>query len=185
MDFRGDFKNACEGYSMESICVLLQLFGISCVAGVIVALFDCDVKIKLLVAIVIPVIAFLGLAFTTCRTALLSAVDRIFNLTVTKQLVFTKIKDDWSGSSRWDNSLICKFYDKKLIVDRRKLICKDEMGKRVVLRSVMSSKKCQAIASKIDANSGWEETVTYGKLSHIILKYESKDDFSRMLNRKL
>ena len=41
-----------------------------------------------------------------------------------------------------------EFYDKKLIVDRRKLICKDEMGKRVVLRSVMSSKKCQTVEAE-------------------------------------
>ncbi len=90
------------------------------------------------------------------------------------------ITEDYSPSSHW-GSVIPKLYPKQLNVSRNKLICTDEGGKTLRLRTAMSGKKWQLLFDSIESDPQ-PRANTFGKLTHIVISYDDKDDLCFQLN---
>ncbi len=118
------------------------------------------------------------------RIGLLSRLESKRRLFVSTLVSITKIQDEYSPSGRW-NSIIPKLYPPHLRVNRYRIIGRDSIGNMINLRCAISGEKWQLIHDNIGEGIGWDRLITYGKLTHIILSFDNKDDISFKLNRNL
>ena len=112
--------------------------------------------------------------------AILGFFERKLGLFLQKKIKIVRITEDYSPSGHW-GSVIPKLYPKQVNVSRNKLICTDEDGKRLRLRSAMSGKKWQLLFDSIEANPS-QCTVTFGKLTHIVISYDDQNELCFQLN---
>ncbi|MBQ6569495.1 MAG: hypothetical protein IJL87_04490 [Clostridia bacterium] len=115
------------------------------------------------------------------RIGLLSYAEQKKERFVTEKVQFVSIADEYSASGHW-GSVIPALYDKKLRMGRYKIKCTDQNGKLIRLRCAVSGKKWQIISDYITLGDSLPLVVTYGKLTHIIIRYEDKNDMCRKLN---
>lgn len=141
--------------------------------------------------------------FLNYSLALIGTMEQRRELFIRRQVRIQKITREHSFSGRW-GSVISKLYPPNLMVDRYKMICLDENGEKLTLRSAMSLKKYRLLIERIDPacrryHRGRRHerpkpidrtaptelplwTVTIGKYSHIILSYDDKDELCDFLN---
>ena len=102
-----------------------------------------------------------------------------------KTLTVEKIKIAPWGPGHHGENIVHKFYDKKLSVNKYKLICKDEKGKKIVLRTISGAKRIGIISQRIYEGLSTECTVYYGKYTRIAMYYKSDDGWTNPLNYTL
>ncbi len=132
---------------------------------------------------IIPAFFFIEV-IVNYRIGLLALWERKKQLFVSTKVCIIEMREEYSPSGRW-NSIIPKLYPPHLGVNRYRLIVKDSIGNMIILRCAMSGKKWQLIHDNIGDGIGWNRLVTYGKLTHIILSFDDKDDTSFKFNRNL
>lgn len=116
------------------------------------------------------------------KTPLISLFERKRCEWVTEELTIQKIVKEYDFSSPWYTRTLPKLYSKEQNVDQYKLICRNQAGKRVVLRTAMSAKKYQLLQDRIFSNHSTNCTVSYGKYSKIVMLYRSPDAWTDQLN---
>lgn len=99
-----------------------------------------------------------------------------------QELTIVKISKDYAWSGYLWTSVLPKLYPKEQRVDKYKLICKEESGENIVLRSVMSGKKYQIIQDRIFDSMPTKCTIYYGKISKIIMYYKNDEPWTDILN---
>ena len=112
--------------------------------------------------------------FLNYRIAILSYVEQIFNLTAIDEFKLIKIYDAHSLSGKYGESIINSLYSKKLNMGSYKIKAKG--SKKIKLRTAISGKKWQIISDNIYLCSADNVKVTYGKITHIIISFDKKDD---------
>ena len=122
------------------------------------------------------------------RIGLLSRLESKIGAFISAKICISEIQDEYSASGRW-NSIISKLYPPNLRVNRYRVIGKDGTGNIIKLRCAISGKKWQLIHDSIHDSIcegvEWNRLVTYGKLTHIILSFDDKDDVSYKYNRTI
>ena len=99
-----------------------------------------------------------------------------------QKLTITKISQEFSWAFHWSADGISRLYPKELHFDKYKVVCKNEMGSRVVLRTAISGKKYQIIQNRLFENLDTTCTIYYGKHSKIIMLYKSNKTWTDQLN---
>lgn len=100
----------------------------------------------------------------------------------TRTVEITCVKYENSGTVKYGSgSIISKLYPKEQQVGRYKLICKNQSGKKLILRSVMPWKKYKLLVNRL-LKEPIKCRISYGKLSHVVFKYESDENWARTLN---
>jgi len=120
--------------------------------------------------------------FFNYRLAVLSCIERIFNLTDVKCFRFIKISDAFSFSGKY-GSVIYSLYPKELNMGSYKITAIENTTlKKVKLRTSVPGKKWQIISDNIYYNNADNVYVVYGKLTHIIIDYDSTNLYFCQLN---
>ena len=180
---------AYEPFRREALhCFLLNLLLFS-IFGALLLAVSLKSRIKVheinLLLISIPIFVFeIHLFCTVYRIAILSWIEMAGKVFVTQSLILEEIKEESSPSGRW-GSIIPQLYPKKANYGRYKILCRTEEGKRFKLRCAVNGKNYQIIGNQIWDGPGWKRSVTYGRFSHVILRYNDKDDISFILSRRL
>ena len=174
-----ELHNAYDPYNREALYSLrLDILIVLCLA-ILLALFGALPKYAA-VFWVFPFYFLLELVFNY-SLALLGRIESKKQLYASRQVRIQSIAEEYSPSGHW-GSVIPRLYPKQLNVSRSKLICLDDSGKRLRLRSVVSGKKWQALSDGIEAEPQKLRSVTYGKLTHIVISYDDKDELCFQLN---
>ena len=105
--------------------------------------------------------------------AILSYVEQIFNLMTTDEIKLIKIYNAHSLSGKY-GSIINSLYSKKLNMGSYRI--KAYGSKKIKLRTAISGKKWQIISDNIYLGNADNVRLTYGKLTHIIISFDKKDD---------
>ncbi len=135
-------------------------------------------------AIIVGLLAEISIRYSI---TILSRVEINGRLFETKPVVLEKIIEQGSSGeyNRKYSSIIYRVYPKEACYGRYIILCRTEDGKRIKLRCAVSGKNRQLITTQIWNGPGWKRTVTYGRLSRVILWYNDKDDLSYVLNHRL
>lgn len=109
-------------------------------------------------------------------------IEIVFQKFVRISLIIVDIQLDAYGHKNGEQ--FNKFYDEKLCVNRYKIICRSSKGRKVVLRTVMSRKRMLALQDELrKSNYALACTVTYGRFTHIIWRFENtKDKWADVFN---
>lgn len=104
------------------------------------------------------------------------AIEIKFHQCACADLQIIAIKAENTYSSRGFGNIMPELYDKKLHVDRYKIICRNSSGRKIILRCVMSQKRKLLLLDAIKSSSPLPCSVTYGKFTHIIWHFDNKND---------
>ena len=100
-----------------------------------------------------------------------------------QKVTIIKIVNEYSFSgNRLQGPIIPRLYPAKARVNRYKLICQNEDGKIIRLRSVMSAKKCFVIENRLSKSLSTNCTIYYGKHSKIVMFYKGEEKWTDLLN---
>ena len=167
-----DRKKAYAPYQKESLyCLPVD---ISCVALMIV-FFIYDEKAFFCVTLAWELLWI----FLNHRITLLSFGESLFCHWESQELTLLKDKTEASFYARTSDSIYL-LYPENLRVRKYKIICKNNQGKQIVLRSVMSASKAQLLADTMPMTC----VVLYGRFSHIVFRYQSKEEWAYKCNHK-
>ena len=175
------FERAFAPYRKESVhCLLLDIV-ISIIGFGMFMLMNIP-EIDMGLFLVFPVY-FLVEIFVNYRISILTLIEEHLLCVVRKDVTIENCQLEYSPSGRW-GSVIPKLYPSIMKVARYKIMCTDENGKKVKLRSVMSLKNVQRFRKMVETTSH-PQSVIIGKYSRIILKYCDKNDNTFVLNRRI
>ena len=104
---------------------------------------------------------------------------------VSQELTIKKISKSFSWSSPWYASTMSKLYSKELNFDRYNIICTNNLGEKVVLKTAISGKKYQIIQNRIFENLCTKCYIYYGKYSKIIMFYKNSENWTDQLNHMI
>ena len=167
-------------YFKESI---YQFFSVSCALIIgIVVLIAVDV-VNLMGIVIIAIIVMSMDLVLNHLVSILAIFDIMFKTNKTSVVHIKKIKVVISFTGKYDNA-ITTLYPEEQRVDKYRLICITDDGKKLILRSVMSGKKRQIISDIVRKDGNKSFNITYGRFSHIIISYNGKDDLSKILTRR-
>ena len=127
----------------------------------------------------------IGFAVSECflnyRLSIISVFER--NKAFEKKKVqICQIVEEASWSGHLWTSAISKLYPQSIDAGRYKLICQNDSGERIILRSVMSEKKRRIIAARIFDAKSTKCVVYYGCYSKIVMYYESNEKWTDIIN---
>lgn len=132
--------------------------------------------------------AFIGVLFgveifLNYKLPILSLFERKFSMYSTESFDLIRLADEWSASGHL-GSVMTSLYPDKMRVCRYKILSLNSQRKKFKLRCVMSAKKSQILSDKILREKSLKATITYGRLTRIVIKYEDKDEWAKILNLK-
>ena len=104
------------------------------------------------------------------------AIEIKFHQCVCADLQVIAVKPENTYSSRSFGNIMPELYDKKLQVDRYKIICRDSAGRKITLRCVMSQKRKLLLLDAIQSSSALSCSVTYGRFTHVIWRFDNDHD---------
>lgn len=168
MDLNGEhIKRAVSPYHRESLyCVALDLMALVACTGLF-ALIGFEKSAPSLFWI-LPLYLLVE-CFVNYRISIQSIIAIAFRHFTSQVLRIEKMSVE-SASSGWLwNSVIETLYPKALGIRRYKIRCREENGKSLKLRMVMSQQKASRIASLIVLQPGSGYLITYLGYSRIIL----------------
>ena len=175
------FKKAYSPYFKEArYCFIIYL----CVSVSVVLFFVCFAAIKQIEVFLflVPVLIVYALCEFATNYRLIFMII-LENARCKKQtVIINRIVTEHSWSGHLWNSVLPKLYEKKQLVNRYKLICHDPNGKKVILRCVMSAKKCKFLQNRIFESLSTQCVIVYGKYSKIVICYESNQSWTDQLN---
>ena len=178
---KSEFLHAYSPYRKEATrCLAIDVL-VSFLCGII--LFIVGIQTNAVWTFwVIPIYFFIEL-FVNYKFAILSLIEEKNKCVVLAVVTIEKKEIEDSASGRW-GSIIPRLYPKELHMQRYKITCTDESGKKILLRSVMSINNAKLFNKMLETTSMCKRTIIAGKYSHIILKYCDRDDFALILNRR-
>ncbi len=111
--------------------------------------------------------------FLNYKVSLLSKIEYRYNKYTIIRLRIAKLKIElsWSGSrsDHFNASALKKLYPKNMHVEKYRIICYDELGKKYRLRMVMSGKKWEKMLKLIERRGDTYVPITFGKLTKVVL----------------
>lgn len=117
--------------------------------------------------------------FFVYKVALLGLIEKMLKKVETEKLTLIKMRPEYDASARFGNSVMDKLYPEKMMVNRYKIICKNDKGRQCIIRFAGSRKKMQLINDIIQKNTA-TVCVTYGKLSKVAFFFEGRHDINSM-----
>lgn len=86
------------------------------------------------------------------------------------------------SGGRLDDNPISKLYPANMYVCRYWLICRNETGGLVILRSVMSEKKVLILCDQLRNATTVCCDISYGPCTRVVFRYHSTDEWADLLN---
>ena len=175
-------KQMYSPYHKEAMHCFISYILVSLALVVIFLAFSASLSFDY-VGTVLPIIVLYTVLETVLnfRLSLLALFEEKSLKFKKEALSIERISGDHSFSGHY-GSIIPKLYDRKLRVDRYKLICRNEQGKKVALRTVMSGKKYQLLQDRLFNSCDCGCDIIYGKYTKIVLFYGSKELWTDKMN---
>ena len=176
-------QKAYRPYRLESIYCIITYVIVVLVLFIVFLAFGYNNKIKM-TGIYISIIV----VYTICNfffnhlIHVMTTIEYKKKNWIKQELTICQIKKEASWSGHLWESIIPKLYPKEQLVDRYKIICTDKNGKEVILRSVMGGKKYQIIQDRIYNSLDTKCIIHYGKMSRIIIFFESNNIWTDKIN---